>query len=103
MSEGTTRGEAAAHILAREMGRRARAIQARIDDPSKSGDITRAIDGILCSFVGLLFSVTIGFALNVHWDWPHLALAATAFAALFSKVDILWVVLVGTAISAFAF
>ena len=64
---------------------------------------TRAIDGILCSFVGLLFSVTIGFALNVTWDWPHLALAAAAFAALFFKVDILWVVLVGTAISAFAF
>jgi chromate transporter len=64
---------------------------------------TRAIDGILCSFVGLLFSVTIGFALNVTWDWPHLALAAAAFAALFCKVDILWVVLAGTAISAFAF
>jgi len=64
---------------------------------------TRAIDGILCSFVGLLFSVTIGFALNVHWDWPHLTLAAAAFAALFCKVDILWVVLAGTAISAFAF
>ena len=64
---------------------------------------TRAIDGILCSFVGLLFSVTIGFALNVTWDWPHLALAAAAFAALFFKVDILWVVLAGTAISAFAF
>jgi chromate transporter len=64
---------------------------------------TRAIDGILCSFVGLLFSVTIGFALNVTWDWPHLALAAAAFAALFFKVDILWVILAGTAISAFAF
>jgi chromate transporter len=63
---------------------------------------TRAIDGILCSFVGLLFSVTIGFALNVTWDWPHLALGAAAFAALFFKVDILWVVLAGTAISAFA-
>jgi chromate transporter len=64
---------------------------------------TRAISGILCSFVGLLFTVTIRFALNVHWDWPHLALAAAAFAALFFKVDILWVVLAGTAISALAF
>jgi chromate transporter len=64
---------------------------------------TRVIDGILCSFVGLLFSVTIGFALNVHWDWPHLALAAAAFTALSFKVDILWVVLAGAAISAFAF
>jgi chromate transporter len=65
--------------------------------------LTRAIGGILCSFVGLLLTVTIRFALNVHWDWPHLALATAAFAALFFKVDILWVVLAGTAISALAF
>ena len=64
---------------------------------------TRAIGGILCSFVGLLFTVTIRFALNVHWDWAHLALGVAAFTALFLKLDILWVVLAGTAISAFAF
>ena len=64
---------------------------------------TRAIGGILCSFVGLLLSVTIRFGLNVHWDWMHVALAAGAFAALFFKLDILWVVLAGTAISIFAF
>lgn len=32
MSDGTTRGEAAAHVLAREMGRRTRAIHTRIDE-----------------------------------------------------------------------
>ena len=32
MSEGTTRAEAATHILARETGRRMRAVQARIDE-----------------------------------------------------------------------
>jgi chromate transporter len=64
---------------------------------------TRAIGGILCSFVGLLLTVTIRFALNVHWDWLHLALAAAAFAALIFKLDILWVILGGTAISAFVF
>ncbi len=63
----------------------------------------RAIGGVLCSFVGLLLTVTIRFGLNVHWDWPHAGLAAAAFAALFLKVDILWVVLAGTVISAFAF
>jgi chromate transport protein ChrA len=31
-----------------------------------------AIGGILCSFVGLLLTVTIRFALNVHWDFPHM-------------------------------
>lgn len=63
----------------------------------------RVVGGILCSFVGLLFAVTVRFALNVSWDWPHLALGAAAFVALFLKLDILWVVLAGTAISAFAF
>ena len=59
----------------------------------------RAIDGILCSFVGLLFTVTMRFAFNVHWDLPRMALAGAAFAALILKLDILWVVLAGTAVS----
>ena len=63
----------------------------------------RAIGGILCSFVGLLFTVTIRFALNVHWDFPHMALAGAAFAALIFKLDILWVVLAGTAVSVLVF
>lgn len=63
----------------------------------------RAVGGILCSFVGLLFTVTIRFGLNVQWDWPHLVLAAAAFAALILKLDILWVVLAGGAISALVF
>ncbi len=60
-----------------------------------------AVDGVLCSFVGLLCTVTIRFALHVHWDWPHLLLAAAAFGALFKKADILWVVLAGAALSIF--
>jgi chromate transporter len=63
---------------------------------------TRAIRGILCSFVGLLFTVTLRFAGNVHWDWPHMAVGAGAFAALLIKVDLLWVVLAGAVISALA-
>ncbi len=64
---------------------------------------TRAIGGILCSFVGLLLTVTVRFSLNVHWDWPHVVLAAAALAALVLKVDILWVVVGGTAVSAMIF
>jgi chromate transporter len=64
---------------------------------------TRAIGGILCSFVGLLLTVTIRFGLNVQWDWRHGILAAAAFVALFFKIDILWVVLAGTVISPFVF
>jgi chromate transporter len=65
--------------------------------------LTRAIGGVLCSFLGLLFTVTIRFALNVHWDLPHTALAGAALAALLLKVDLLWVVLAGTAASVFLF
>jgi chromate transporter len=53
------------------------------------------IQGILCSFVGLLLSVTIQFASRVQWDIIHGLLAVIALAALLLKVDILWVVLAG--------
>ena len=59
----------------------------------------RAISGILSSFVGLLLTVTVRFASHVQWDFPHVLFAGAALAALLLKVDILWVVLIGTALS----
>lgn len=59
----------------------------------------RAMIGILCSFVGLLLTVTILFALNVPWDLIRLLLGSAALIALLLKIDILWVVLIGTVIS----
>ena len=59
----------------------------------------KAIGGILCSFVGLLLSVTFRFALNIPWDFLRIILTVAAFVALLFKVDILWVVLIGTVIS----
>jgi len=60
----------------------------------------KVITGILISFVGLLLTMTVRFAIDVHWDIPRILLTAAAFAALLSKkVDILWVVLAGTIIS----
>ncbi len=61
---------------------------------------TQAIRGILCSFVGLLFTVTIRFGMNIDWDWFRALLAAGAFTALVVKVDLLGVILAGVAISA---
>lgn len=63
----------------------------------------RVIDGVLCSFVGLLCTVTIRLALHVHWDWPHLLLAAAAFGALLKKIDLLWVVLAGATVAMLLF
>jgi chromate transporter len=62
---------------------------------------TRAIRAILCSFVGLLLTVTFRFALNISWDIPRVLLAAAAFVALLFKVEIIWIVLAGTVISVF--
>ena len=59
----------------------------------------KVITGIFCSFVGLLLTVTIRFALDIPWDLPRTLLTIAAFVALILKVDILWVVLIGTAVS----
>jgi chromate transporter len=59
----------------------------------------RIITGILCSFVGLLLTVTIRFALDIPWDLPRILVSGAAFVALILKVDILWVVLAGTVAS----
>ena len=61
----------------------------------RSRSFNQAIGGVLCSFVGLLLTVTIRFAGAVSWDALRLLLAGTAFIALLRKVDILWVVLIG--------
>lgn len=63
----------------------------------------KIIQGVLCSFVGLLFTVTLRFAWNVLWDVPHLLLAIAALIALLRKIDILWVVIVGVIFSLILF
>ena len=62
---------------------------------------SRAIRAILCSFVGLLLAVTFRFASNIPWDVPRVLLATAAFVALLFKVEIIWIVFVGTVISVF--
>jgi chromate transporter len=69
------------------------------DRLSASPYFKRVITGILCSFVGLLLTVTIRFALNIPWDFTRILLSGAAFIALLLRVDILWVVLAGTVIS----
>jgi len=64
-----------------------------------SPSFSKVISGILCSFVGLLLIVTIRFAGNIHWDLPRIMLVSSALGALLFKVDILWVVVLGTIIS----
>jgi chromate transporter len=68
-----------------------------------SPSFNKVIDGVLCSFVGLLLTVTIRFASNVHWDVSHLLLASGALVAVLLKVDILWIVVIGTILSVIMF
>lgn len=55
----------------------------------------RAVNGIFCSFVGLLASVAFRFALTMPLDIFHILMTIAAFIALFYKVEIRWVVLIG--------
>jgi chromate transporter len=61
----------------------------------------RAIDGILCSFVGLLLSTAVHMGFAVSWDIPRILLSGGAFVALMLGVDTLWVILAGIGISFF--
>ena len=70
-----------------------------MDTLKASAIFQRATRGILASFVGLLFFVTIRFAQAVHWDIIRAVLVAAAFAALVRKVDILIIVAAAVAVS----
>ncbi len=59
----------------------------------------KAVRGILASFVGLLLFVTIKFAFAIPWDAVRILLAVAAFIAVLKKVDILYIVPIGAAIS----
>lgn len=59
----------------------------------------KIMEGILCSFVGLIVSVTVMFGMRIPWDLPRSLLAGAAFIALLLKVELVWVVCAGTLIS----
>ena len=60
----------------------------------------RAVRAALLSFVGLLLSTTVHFAMVPTWSPLSVILAALAFAALRFKIDVVWIVLIGGVISA---
>jgi chromate transporter len=63
----------------------------------------RAKKGLLASFSGLLLFATFKFATSVEWDFLKLTIALTSFLALYKRINILYVVLVGALISAIIF
>lgn len=63
----------------------------------------KATQGVLASFVGLLLYVVIGFAIAVPWDPFRVILVLAALAALLKKVDLVYIVLIGAALSLLLF
>ena len=61
----------------------------------------KVINGILCSFVGLLAIVTYRFTIDIHWNLINIAIALIAFVLLMRKVEVVWVVLGGIILSIF--
>ncbi len=70
-----------------------------VDVLGRSPRFRKALSGIAVSFVGLLFSVSIKFALAVDWDAFRVLLALAAFFALLKKIDLLYIVLTGAVLS----
>jgi chromate transporter len=58
-----------------------------------------ATRGILASFVGLLFYMTIRFAVAVPWEPSKVLFGIAVVIALARKVNILYIVLIGSALS----
>lgn len=73
------------------------------DKLQRSALFSRALRGVLASFVGLLLYVTIKFAFAVPWNVLKVVLCAAALGALLKKVDILYVVLAGALLSLILF
>jgi chromate transporter len=59
----------------------------------------RVINGILCSFVGLLTIVTYRFTIGINWNLFNILLILAAFILLLRRVDVIWIILGGMAIS----
>lgn len=59
----------------------------------------QVINGILCSFVGLLAVVTYRFTIGIHWNLVNLLFTLVAFVLLVRKVDVIWVILGGVVLS----
>jgi len=59
----------------------------------------KVINGILCSFVGLLAVVTYRFTIDIHWNIVNILFTLVAFVLLVRKVDVIWVILGGVLIS----
>ena len=69
------------------------------DKLSSYSQFNKVINGILCSFVGLLAVVTYRFTDGIHWDLANVIFTLVAFGLLLRKVDVIWVIVGGVLLS----
>jgi chromate transporter len=61
----------------------------------------KIINGILCSFVGLLLITTIHFGIDVAWNPFNIAIGLVSFVLLMRRVNIPWLIAGGLVLSFF--
>jgi chromate transporter len=69
----------------------------------RSRAVQQALSSIVSAAVGLMLTVTMRLAWEIPWDMTRAVLASAAFVALMWQVDLLWVVVIGTALSVVVF
>jgi len=69
------------------------------DKLSSYPQFNKVINGILCSFVGLLAVVTYRFTIGIHWNLVNILFTLIAFVLLVRKVDVIWVIIGGVILS----
>jgi chromate transporter len=57
----------------------------------------RIINGVMCSFIGLLAVVTFRFATDVHWNVTNIIVVVVALFLLLRKVNVVWIITGGIA------
>jgi len=61
----------------------------------------KVLNGILCSFAGLLVVVTWRFTQGIHWSVFNILFVVIAFLLLWRKVDVIWIILGGIVVTLF--
>jgi chromate transporter len=59
----------------------------------------KVINGVLCSFVGLLVVITYRFTIGIHWNIVTIIFVLTAFILLVRKIDVIWIIIGGAMFS----
>jgi hypothetical protein len=101
------RGDVRRMVELADRGAHARVVEgshSEVSEKIKNSQIfLRAEKGLLASFSGLLLFASINFAQAVGWNWIKLFIFLVSFFALYKKVNILYVILIGAAVSFIVF